>query len=378
MRAALLLVAALAAGGARSQPADSLAARLDAAVRAYHDAGRFDGVVLVVEGGPDDVRVLYEGAFGLADRAWGVPMTPDVRFPFASITKQVAAVMAHQFEMDGLLDLDAPVARYVPGLVAGGDSVLVRHLLNHSSGLPFISETEAEDVAPYGCPIYEVAADSLADPVELVRQFASGPLQSVPGETVRYSNTDTIVLQAVMEAVTGEPFESLLQARILDPLGMADSGLLRPDTVVERLVETYEGDGPPGCFATWRLGAAGAMVGTAADLARFDLALMAGAILPPERLVELWASSPETTYAAQGAWSYPKTVGEARVRVIERTGLIAPFNGLNVLLPESGRAIVVLKSAGDADLFALSYRPGLPDDLVRVLFGQPTTGLAND
>ena len=372
MRSALLALA-LAAPAAHAQP-DALAARLDAVVRAVHDAGQFDGVVLVVEGAPGDTRVLYEGSFGEADRAWGVPMTPDVRFPLASITKQVAAVMAHQLEMDGLLDLDAPVARYVPGLVAGGDSVLVRHLLNHSAGLPSISETEAGDGAAYACPIYEAAADSLADPVELVRRFASGPLQSVPGETVRYSNTDTIVLQAVMEAVTGEPFEALLRARILDPLGMADSGLLRPDTVVERLVETYDGDGPPGCFATWRLGAAGAMYGTAADLARFDLALMAGDLLPPERLVELWDSSPQTTYAAQGAWSYPKTVGDEQVRVIERTGLIDPFNGLNVLLPESRRALVVLKSSGDANLFALSYQPGLPDDLVRVLFGQPPTG----
>lgn len=364
----VLVTVAAGVAGAQTVP---LADRLDAAVRAYHDAGQFDGVVLVVEGPPEAPRVLYEGAFGEADRAWGVPMTPDVRFPFASVTKQVAAVLAHVLGADGLLDLDAPVARYVPGLVPGGDAVRVRHLLDHTSGLPDINERQDE---AWACPLVPAVADSLWDPVALVRQFASGPARSAPGETVAYNNTDTLVLQAVLEAVAGAPFEALLQARVLDPLGMADSGVFRPDAVVERLAEAYEGDGPAGCFARWRLGAAAAMYGTAADLARFDLALMAGRVLPPERLAELWASTPERAYVAQGAWAYPKAVGAQTVRVIERQGRFDPQWALNVLLPESGRAIVILKNAGGASLAGLSWEPGLPDDLLRTLFGEPPAG----
>lgn len=368
---ALVLLAALVAASAHGQAPDSLALRLDAVVRAVHEAGQFDGVVLVAERGPEGDRVLYQGAFGEADRAWGLPMTPDVRFPVASVTKQVAAVLAHLVEADGLVDLDAPVARYVPGLIAGGDAVRVRHLLDHTSGLPDIDERSAE---AWTCPMLDVAADSLADPLTLVRRFASGPLQSVPGEEVAYNNADTLVLQAVLEAATGASFAALLQSRILDPLDLADTGLLRPDTTVERLVETYEGDGPSGCLARWRYGAAAAMVTTAADLARFDLALMSGDIVPPDVLAELWDSSPEKGYVAQGAWSYAKPVGDTWVRVVERQGAFGALGVLNVLLPDSNRALVILKNAGDANLFALSYQPGLPDDLFRVLHGLAPVG----
>lgn len=70
---------------------------------------------------------------------------------------------------------------------------------------------------------------------------------------------------------------------------------------------------------------------------------------------------------AQGAWSYEKPVGEARVRVIERQGTFGALGVLNVLLPDSGRAVILLKNAGGANLFVLSYQPGLPDDLVRLV-----------
>lgn len=361
-RLALVLLAA--AGAARAQTAP-LADGLDAAVRAYHDAGQFEGVVLVASAeGP-----VYTGAFGEADRAWGVPMTPDVRFPVASVTKQVAAVLAHRLEMEGALSLSAPVARYVPGLVAGGDSVLVRHLLNHTSGLPDLDARAAE---AFGCPV--AGPDSLADPVALVRAYGSGPLRSAPGSAVAYTNTDYLVLQATMEAATGEPFEALLRRHILDPLGMDDTGLIREDAVVERLAVAYAGDGPAPCLARWRYGAAGALYATAADLARFGLALMRGDLLPPERLVALWASSPETGYVAQGAWAYEKAVGGRTVRVVERQGVFGPLAVLNVLLPESGRVVVVLKNAGAANLGGLAYAPGLPDDLVRVLYGETPTG----
>ena len=363
-----LAVLLLTCAAAHAQP---LADRLNALVGAYHEAGQFDGVVLVAETTAGGDRVLYRGAFGEADRAWGVPMTPDVRFPVASVTKQVAAVVAQQLAAEGRLDLDAPVARYVPGLVPGGDSVRVRHLLDHSSGLP---DLDADGGAAWACPLPDAGPDSLADAATLVRRFGAGPLRSVPGETVAYNNADYLVLEAVLEAATGEPFGALLQARILGPLGMADSGLLREDAVVGRLVEAYDGDAPAACLARWRFGAAAAMYATADDLARFDLALMRGALLPPDRLAALWASSPERGYVAQGVWSYAKPVGTERTRVVERQGVFGPLGVLNVLLPDAGRAVVVLRNAGGADLTALSYRPGLPDDLVRVLFDVPPTG----
>ncbi len=359
MRRLLVVFCLCLAAPASAQP---LAERVGAVVEAAHVAGAFDGVVVVARGD----SVLYAGAFGEANRAFGVPMAVDTRFPVASVTKPVAAVVALQLVAEGRLALDAPVDRYVPGLVDA--RIRVSDLLRHTSGLP---DPDDAAQAAYGCDLDAPSPDSLLGAVAFVRAFASGPLVAEPGAELRYNNAEYHVLGAVLEAVTGEPFAALVQTRIAGPLAMADTRVA-DGTVEPRLAASYVVDDaratPGPCLRPERFGASAALVSTAPDLARFGAALIGGRLLPAALRDTLWASGPETGWAAMGQWVYPKRLADGRaVRVVERQGVLGAHEALHVLLPDEGLAVVVLKNAGSASLFGLAWQPGLPIDLLEAV-----------
>lgn len=356
MRPAVLFVlGSLLAGAPAAQP---LAERLDAVVQAAHDAGAFDGVVLVARGD----QVLYARSAGFASRAFGIPLSVESRFPVASVTKQVAAVVALQLVGEGRLALGAPVERYVPGLV--DPRVRVVDLLRHTSGLP---EPNDRPMEAYGCLLDPPSPDSLLGAVAFARAFAGGPVREAPPASVRYNNADYHVLQAVLEAVTGQPFAALVAQRVAGPLGMTDTRLAT-GAVEPRLAEGYAGDAPGPCLRPARYGAAGGLVSTAPDLARFGAALLDGRLLPPALRDTLWASGPATGWAAMGQWAYPRRFADGRtVRVVERQGVMGAYEALHVLLPEEGLVVVVLKNAGTASLFGLAWQPGLAADVVEAV-----------
>ena len=141
-----------------------------------------------------------------------------------------------------------------------------------------------------------------------------------------------------------------------------------------RLARSYlradDGTDREACVVPSRYGAGAALVSTAADVLRFDRALLGGRLLSDEARAVLWDASPETAYAALGQWVYEKALPDGRqVRVVERQGMVGGFHLLNVLLPDDDRALVVFRTAGDATLDGLAWQPGLADDLVRALYG---------
>ncbi|PGH50625.1 esterase, partial [Streptomyces sp. Ru87] len=137
-----------------------------------------------------------------------VPMRLDTRFDLASLTKLFTAVAAVQQAERGALGLDRPVAAYVPRFAAAGKgTVTVRQLLTHTSGL------RAE------LPLYE--APGRADRLAMIWRE---PLLSEPGAFRRYSDLNMIVLQAVLEQVTGETLDTCVRQGITRPLGMASTG----------------------------------------------------------------------------------------------------------------------------------------------------------
>jgi len=352
---------------ALSASAQAPAGRLDAAVRAAHAAGAFDGVVVLMRA--DTVR--YAGAVGRAERAFGTPMAVDARFPVASVTKQMAAVVALQLAAEGRLALDAPVERYVPGLVDA--RIRVADLLRHTSGLPDPNDAAQ---AAYGCDLGAASPDSLLDARAFVRAVAGGPLRAAPGTETRYNNADYHALQAVLEAVTGEPFAALAAARLFVPLGMADTRVAdgAPEPRFASGYDDASGGVPGPCFRRERFGAAGAVVSTAADVARFGAALAGGRLLPGAWRDTLWASGPETGWAAMGQWAYPRAMADGRsVRVVERQGVLGAHEALHVILPDDGLVLVVLKNGGTGSLFGLAWQPGLAADFVEAAVADAAT-----
>jgi CubicO group peptidase (beta-lactamase class C family) len=178
-------------------------------------AGRLPGAVVAVCGrGLHHVQawgqraadgIAVPAGSGLADWA---PLGADAIYDCASLTKAVVtAPLVQRLLWEGACQLDDPVRRYLP-LAPESAQVTVRHLLTHSSALP-----ASLDLAPpwQGLP----AARS--------RACASVPTQQ-PGTLFRYSDINFILLDALVEQLTGQPFEALARDWVFQPLAMADSG----------------------------------------------------------------------------------------------------------------------------------------------------------
>lgn len=355
-----------------SMPAQQapLAARLDSVVQSYHRAGRFDGVVLV--GRADSV--LYRAAIGHADPARGTPLAVDAVFPVCSITKQFTAAVVLRLVERGMLALDVPIVRWLPEL--GRDragELTLRQLLTHSSGLPNL-----DSVLPRQGPVdgfYAVDSAGFRDAREVTRRHARRTrVDSVP--TFRYNNLDFIVAAAVVEAVTGQSFATVLQREVLAPLGLRQTGMLgvdRPGTLpLDGWTREGTGVSPVHGWQLANFGAAGGMYSTAEDLFRWDVALLQARLLPPATVQAFFAPDPALRFVGLGHFVYPLPgpAGPGPM-LVDREGEIGAYRVDNVLVPE-GRYSVIVLSHVDWSALGAPYRgEGLVFDLLAALASVP-------
>jgi D-alanyl-D-alanine carboxypeptidase len=122
-------------------------------------------------------RGVRQAAAGVADLATGAPLRPEARFRAGSVTKAFVATVVLQLVGEGRLSLDEPIDRHLPGLVADGGRITVRHLLNHTSGL--------YDYTQDPTVLTGIAVNRVFTPRELVAIAESHPRQSTPGSPGR-------------------------------------------------------------------------------------------------------------------------------------------------------------------------------------------------
>lgn len=327
-----------AAPGAPGAPA------LEQVVAGYVAGRDFSGVVLVARGD----TVLLERAYGQADRAFGVPNRPDTRFEIASISKTFAAAAVLRLAADGRVDLQAPVARYLPDLPApdSGTSwagrVTVHQLLTHTAGLP----------REHGFRWWETPTMD-----EQVKRVARLPLVAEPGARYQYSNPGYVLLGGLVERVAGMPYERFVQTRLLDPAGLRDTGFFRGRRVVPRAAVGYK-VGREGVEATPRsrhLGiyAPGGMYSTARDLRRFSRALEGGTLLPPALAARLFAvHTVEGSPAEQVGYGWQlRERGGRRYRLA--SGSAEGSKSAVMREPSTGLSVVVLANSGDTPILEI-------------------------
>lgn len=314
-------------------------------VRAYAEQQEFSGTVLVRHG---DEVLVHEG-IGVVERAFGVPAALDTRYRIASITKLFTATLVLQLADEGRIDVNAPVSKYLPRFPAGG-GIPVRTLLNHTSGLPNPdADVTFERAISEGLPLYQLPHDTDA----LLRDYASGPPRQEPGTRFDYNNADYVVLGKLIEAVTSQPFEAALRERILAPLSLVDSGVLRQRDVVDRLAPTYLRPGKdqalindlPVLIENWY--AAGAMYSTVGDLARFADALFGGRLLKQETLGAML--TPGLDEYGYGLWIWDQKSGDRPFRAAVRFGGIMGANGVLYRILSDDITIVILGNTNTAD-----------------------------
>jgi CubicO group peptidase (beta-lactamase class C family) len=254
-------------------------------------------------------RLAHQYAFGLRDVASGDPMAPDDLFRVASQTKAVVSVAAMVLVEEGRLLLSDPVSRYIPGfdsttveaedgaVVPAERRITIRDLLTHTSGVDYGMGRDAWEAAGVTGWYFADRDESIRATVE---RMANLPFRTQPGERWVYGYS-TDILGAVLEVASGLPLDRLLQDRILDPLGMEDTGFYVPPAEADRLVTVYGSgdggierapdgpgmqtqgqyvDGPRTSFS----GGAG-LVSTAGDYARFLQMLLNGGELDGARVL---------------------------------------------------------------------------------------------
>ena len=164
----------------------------------------------------DDQRIHWAEAFGSIDQAQGFAPTTETLFCMASCSKVIAAVAVMILVDRRLIELDAPLVRYVTNFrMANGEAcrdITVRMLLNHSSGLHGTHFSEVLTVVP----VYGYAS-------KLRDALASQRLKHAPGEMAVYCNDGFTMIELVVAAVTGQPYTEFVQKEILTPLGMDHS-----------------------------------------------------------------------------------------------------------------------------------------------------------
>ncbi|WP_223164675.1 serine hydrolase domain-containing protein [Massilia mucilaginosa] len=220
----------------------AMPARLDAVIeRALAERRLVGAVVLVAQG----ARLIYRNAAGMADREQGRPMAPDTLFRLASVSKPIVSAAALVLVAQGRLDLDAPVAAYLPyfqpTLADGAPAVItIAQLMTHTAGLGY--RFFQEEDGPYArAQVSDGMDDSGLTLRENLVRLASVPLLYPPGTQWRYSLA-TDVLGAVIEQACAMPLAQAVAALVCEPLAMRDTGFGVADP--QRLAQAYANASP--------------------------------------------------------------------------------------------------------------------------------------
>ncbi len=227
-------------------------------------------------------RVVYERGVGLADRERQLEVTPAMRFRIGSVTKQFTSALVLRRAERGIFDLDAPAAPLLPEAPWRDRPVLLRHLLNHTSGIPNYTEAgprwQRQEAQPF-------PADSL---YALLRD--TEPLFE-PGAQWRYSNSGYWLLGRILERQSGRPWGTLVVEELAAPLGLAsiapcpDSPQLPRDALgYARRAGSFVLAEPTDMSHPF---AAGALCSTASDLVRWTFALHGGRVIGAQMLARM-------------------------------------------------------------------------------------------
>jgi CubicO group peptidase (beta-lactamase class C family) len=237
----------------------------------------FSGVVSVSRGG----TVEFEQAYGLADRAHGIPVRVDTRFATASATKGFTACTVVSLIGDGVLSYDTPARKLLgPDLPLIADDVTVEHLLAHRSGIgDYIDESRPDP------PLPTVPVDRLVDTDDYLPALDGFAQTFAPGQRFAYCNSGFVVLALMAERAAGHPFVQLVAERVFGPAGMSGAGFLRSDELPGSAAIGYLEDGRTNVFRLpVRGNGDGGAYATVADIRAFWAALFAGRLVPDDQV----------------------------------------------------------------------------------------------
>jgi CubicO group peptidase (beta-lactamase class C family) len=219
----------------------------------------FSGAVLAARDG----EVVLNKGYGLAIRSGGVANTSETVFGAGSITKQFTAAAIMKLEAEGKLNSEDRLSEHLGGVPQNKVDITLHHLLTHTAGVLFSSGD----------------AYTIAQRDGTVKKILDSPAVSAPGERFEYSNAGYTLLAAVVEEVSGKPYEQFLREDVFLPAGMKFTGYRLPEWDKRTVAHWYAGDVDNGTplerdYPYWNLIGNGGMLSTTGDLYRWTRALM--------------------------------------------------------------------------------------------------------
>ena len=319
-------------------PAD-FAAKADEYVEQAWPAAGPGAAVIVTEGG----KTVYARGQGLADLEAKKAITPATVFRLGSITKQMSAAVLMQLVDEGKVSLDDLVSKYVPSLPQPGASATVRQILNHTSGVQSYT----------GIPGWMVEENTNRPYTteQMIALFKDLPSPNKPGETWTYNNSGYVLVGAVIEAATGQPWHRVLEERLSNRLGLKTIRYGVGEAGMPDMAKGYT-DGEQGPKLATKIHmsvphAAGALVGSVEDLARWNHALHHGKVMSSQSYSAMTA--PSKVLKGEDV-PYGFGIGQEKVRgrhALGHGGGIFGFSTDSVYIPEKDLFVAVFTNSDE-------------------------------
>jgi CubicO group peptidase (beta-lactamase class C family) len=320
----------------------AVSARLDEYLTALTDVGRFSGTMLLAQNG----TVVLSKGYGMANIEFSVPNAPQTVFPIGSNTKQFTAAAILKLQEQGRLNVSDPITHYIPDAPAQWGPIRIYQLLNHTSGMPHDAGFDITDPANIALP-------------DLVKLFASVPLDFEPGTNYSYSNNGYITLSYIVEQASGRSYDQYLQEDLFQPLGMNSTGQDNArDVFVDRASGYTTMDGERIHYDLQNIHnsyGAGSLHSTIEDLNKWENAFHTpGAIL----------SSVSLDAMLESGYGIVKTTVENRT-VIGHAGRNFGFISQTLYFPDDGVTILFLSNYDRTEVGRLI------EDLMAIVFDKP-------
>lgn len=291
----------------------------------------------------DDGKIAYSAGRGLANVDTRRPITPDTVFRLGSITKQFTAAVILQLVEEGKLSLSDPLSKFLPDYPKPGAAATVAQLLNHTSGIQ--NYTGIPGWMSSDKPATAVTTDSL------IAEFREKADEFPAGTRFSYNNSGYVLLGAIIEKVTGKPWYVAVADRITKPLGLTTIRYGLDEPGISQMAAGYtDRDGKVAPARPIHMSvphAAGALVGSVGDLAKWAKALHGGKVVKSETYQQMIART-RLSDGKEVDYAYGLSNGDVRGRrSIGHGGGIFGFSTASLYVPDEDVFVAVFANSDE-------------------------------
>ncbi|MFN8420459.1 MAG: serine hydrolase domain-containing protein [Anaerolineae bacterium] len=318
---------------ALAQSADP-SAKIDEFLTKLTESNTFSGSVLIARGD----EVIFSKGYGYAVREFAIPNTPQTLYRIASLTKQFTGMAILQLQEAGKLTVHDSICAYVEGCPEAWKAIIIEQLLTHSSGIPDYG----------GLADFQQTTAFPITPIALIKRFINEPLHFQPGEGWEYSNSNYILLGAIIAKVSGVSYQVYLRQQMTEPLGLESTVYDNNLKVIPNRAVGYRTKNELAAYLDMSIPyAAGALLSSVEDLHHWTRALFTGKVVSQTSLDAMIAAAvaiPDDPFHA--SYGYGISIEADR---FSHGGSINGFRSELDYYPEGEITVVVLCNLEKAD-----------------------------